>query len=201
MRGKRQAPYTRRQKLTAYAMAVILASTAAVAVVAGTQGPRESIKKPIVVTDARYGDQAPDRQEESPDYAQWASISPYGYTDEDLEYMAKAIAHRAGSEWIPDWVQLDVGSIVLNRVKSDDFPDTIRDVVLQAGQYGLDEESIESVSPDARTVENARRVFNYDGFLPENVLYHGNTEQGDGTFLEYEDEILGTTYFCYMDED
>ena len=53
----------------------------------------------------------------------------------DLYYMAHLLYAEAGSSWCSDELQLYVGSVVLNRVESDQFPNTIRDVIYQDGQY------------------------------------------------------------------
>lgn len=57
------------------------------------------------------------------------------YTDEDLDLLARIINAEAGCDWIPDWVQRMVGSVVLNRVNSEHFPNSIREVIYQPGQY------------------------------------------------------------------
>ena len=57
------------------------------------------------------------------------------YTQEDLDLLARVIYAEVGCTWIPDWVQQMVGSVVLNRVASPYYPDTIYDVIYQPGQY------------------------------------------------------------------
>ena len=47
----------------------------------------------------------------------------------------RLIYAEGGCTWIPDWVQRMVGSVVLNRVESEYYPDTIREVIYQPGQY------------------------------------------------------------------
>lgn len=52
---------------------------------------------------------------------------------------------------------------------------------------------------DERTIENARQLLEHGSVLPENVVFQANFPQGDGTYYEYYDEVLGTTtYFCYL---
>ena len=57
------------------------------------------------------------------------------YTQADLDLLSRLIYAEAGCTWIPDWVQQMVGSVVLNRVESEYYPDTIREVIYQPGQY------------------------------------------------------------------
>ena len=54
---------------------------------------------------------------------------------DDLYLLAKLICAEAGSDWLSDDFRLCVGEVVLNRVESPEFPDSISDVVYQKGQY------------------------------------------------------------------
>jgi len=54
---------------------------------------------------------------------------------EELYLLAKIIYAEAGSDWLTDEHQRLVGSVLLNRVASPEFPNTIREVVEQPGQY------------------------------------------------------------------
>ena len=56
------------------------------------------------------------------------------YTEEDLDLLSRVIYAEVGCSWIPDWVQQMTGSVVLNRVASAYYPNTIRDVIYQPGQ-------------------------------------------------------------------
>ena len=53
--------------------------------------------------------------------------SPAAYTDEDLYWLSRVISAESRGESLLG--QVAVGSVVLNRVASDQFPDTIREVV------------------------------------------------------------------------
>ena len=50
-----------------------------------------------------------------------------------MDLLARVIYAEVGCTWIPDWVQRMVGSVVLNRVNSSYYPDTIREVIYQPG--------------------------------------------------------------------
>ena len=54
---------------------------------------------------------------------------------EDLFLLAKIITSEAGSERLSDEWRMCVGEVVLNRVASPEFPDTVEEVILQEGQY------------------------------------------------------------------
>ncbi len=55
--------------------------------------------------------------------------STISYTKQDYQWLAKIIEAEAEDE--PYEGKLAVGSVVMNRVKSDDFPDDIQDVIFQ----------------------------------------------------------------------
>ncbi len=116
--------------------------------------------------------------------------------EEDL--LARIIACEMGCNWIPDEQQLYVGSVVLNRVASDLFPDTLQAVIYQPGQYAPAISGwLETVQPDERTRENARWLLENGSVLPENVLYQSTVVQGE-VYASYYDETLGTTtYYCF----
>lgn len=123
----------------------------------------------------------------------------YEYTAEELDLLARIINAEAGSSWIPDEVQLYVGSVVLNRVKSDRFPDTIKGVIYQKGQYSPTWNGAIKKNPSQRAIDNARYLLENGSTLPENVVFQANFRQGSGVYYKYYDDTLGTTtYFCYI---
>ena len=56
---------------------------------------------------------------------------------EGLEALALVIYQEAGGDGCCDECRLRVADVVLNRVADERFPDTIQEVVLQEGQYGM----------------------------------------------------------------
>lgn len=123
------------------------------------------------------------------------------YTEEDLDLLSRLLTAEMGSSWVPDVVQLYVGSVVLNRMASDLFPgETLYDVIYQPGQYSPTWSGAINNTPDERTIENAKRLLTDGSILPENVVFQANFKQGDGVYCEYYDEVLGTTtYFCFVE--
>ena len=121
------------------------------------------------------------------------------YTEEDLDLLSRVIYAEVGCTWIPDWVQRMVGSVVLNRVNSPYYPDTIYDVIYQPGQYAPTWDGSIHKTPDARTIENARYLLEHGSICPENVVGQNSIVTGSGVYTSYQDPILGTTvYFCYL---
>ena len=122
-----------------------------------------------------------------------------GVCDDDVDLLARLLTCEMGCSWIADEQQLYVGSVVLNRVASDLFPDTLQEVIYQPGQYAPAISGwIETVQPDERTIENARWLLENGSVLPENVLYQSTVVQGE-VYDSYYDSTLGTTtYYCYQ---
>ena len=120
------------------------------------------------------------------------------YTAEDLDLLARIINAEAGCDWMPDWVQRMVGSVVLNRVKSNRFPNTIREVIYQPGQYGPVTNGSIHKKPTQKVLKNAKYVLENGPNCPEGVVGQSGFIQGK-VHATYYDPYLGTTmYFCYM---
>ena len=119
---------------------------------------------------------------------------------DSLYWLAHGMYAEAGSYWIEDDFQKEVGSVILNRVNSPEFPDTCKSVILQKGQYAAwikDKGAHKTITPDRRTVENAAWLLANGSVLPNTVVFQANFPQGSGIYKETEVKKLGTTYFCY----
>ncbi len=120
------------------------------------------------------------------------------YTFEDLMLLSKIIYAEAGSEWLSDEWKMCVGEVVLNRVVSPEFPDTIRDVLEQPGQYyGKNSRYFNNLLPSERSVRCAMRLLHGERLLEPSVVFQANFTQGSGTHTAVYDKYLGWTYFCY----
>lgn len=53
----------------------------------------------------------------------------------DREYLAQIVEHEAGSDWISIYNKACVVAVVMNRVNSNSFPNTVYDVLTQPGQF------------------------------------------------------------------
>jgi len=75
--------------------------------------------------------------------ATWRKLKKYTLSESEMEIMAKIIYSEARGESYKG--QVAVGAVVMNRIQSDEFPDTIQGVVFQKnaftavsdGQYGM----------------------------------------------------------------
>lgn len=118
------------------------------------------------------------------------------YTEDDLFYLAAAVCREAGGA--SEEIQLLVANVVINRVKSSFYPDTIYGVLTQHRQYGMmwkygvsfpkeaDEETI------AHCYEVAERILGGEIVCPENVLFQAEFVQGSGIYKQFDG-----FYFCY----
>ena len=118
---------------------------------------------------------------------------------EELYLLSKIIYAEAGSAWLPmDW-KMAVGEVVLNRVASPEFPDTMREVLEQPGQYyGKNSSYFKKLKPSAECAEAARQLLEGARVLGEpGVVFQSNYRLGSGVYLELHDRYLGSTYLCW----
>ena len=120
------------------------------------------------------------------------------YTEDELEMLACTVFQEAGSNDCSDDMQLAVANVVLNRLASPDWPDTLEEVLTQYRQWGefywtgvVWSESAEFY-PEAveRAYENARRALEGERFVPEDVVWCAEFVQGE---IVYEENGV---YFC-----
>ena len=99
--------------------------------------------------------------------------------DESKVYMlAHLIGGEAGADWCTDELQLMVGSVVLNRIASERFPDNMHDVIFQEGQYSVTWNGAYEKEPTERTIQNARYLLEHGPTIPSDVLWQANFPQG-----------------------
>ena len=115
---------------------------------------------------------------------------------DDLYLLARVIDAMAGSDWLTDDFRICVGEVVLNRVASPEFPDTIRDVVYQRGQYTVvNTAHFAALTPRRECVDCALRLLQGERHMVAAVVYQADYLQGE-LFTMFPDRQLGATYFC-----
>ena len=122
---------------------------------------------------------------------------------EDLENLAIVVCQEAGG--LPEDIQLLVANVVLNRLNSRYYPNTVYEVLTQPWQYervtkegGIywPDWADDGVKEQCRFV--AYRILSGERVCPENVVYQAGFEQGSGIYLYYETVWwLDDMYFCY----
>jgi hypothetical protein len=121
---------------------------------------------------------------------------PKDYTDEDVYWLAMAITKELGSSWMPEYARNYVGCVVLNRVESSRYPNTIYGVLHQKGQYPWAYKG-KYCKPYDWCVKTAIDLLEGNRMLPSNILYQAEFKQGKFVYATYHDKVLGTTtYFC-----
>lgn len=111
------------------------------------------------------------------------------YDEDDLYILSHLIYGEAGGE--SDECQLAVGSVVLNRVKSSSFPNSIEGVVFAPGQYACTWDGNYDKEPSQRAIDNARYLLENGSTLPDGVVFQAQFVQGE-IYAEIDGE-----YFCY----
>lgn len=84
-----------------------------------------------------------------------------------------------------------VGSVVLNRVKDKHYPDTLREVIYQKGQYACVMNGSIKKGYTTRTLEIAWDLLAFGSTIPKGVVYQAEFEQGTKTWKK-----IDTEYFC-----
>lgn len=123
--------------------------------------------------------------------------SKLSYTEDDLFYLAAAVCREAGGA--SEEIQLLVANVIINRVNSSIYPNTIYSVLTQYMQYGtmwkygisFPKWANQKIKDQCYSV--ARRVLEGERFCPENVLFQAEFKQGSGIYKQFKGY-----YFCYL---
>lgn len=101
--------------------------------------------------------------------------------EEELELLAKIIYAESGHESYEG--QVAVGSVILNRVQDDRFPDTIRDVIYQPNQFGPARTGqLDKIKPSDDALRAAEQVLAGEDLL-EGAVYFHNPRRDTQTFF------------------
>ena len=123
-------------------------------------------------------------------------LSKSSYTEDDLFYLAAAVCREAGGS--SEEIQLLVANVVINRVNSSRYPNTIYGVLTQRMQYGtmwkygisFPKWADQKVKDQCYSV--ARRILEGERVCPTNVVFQAEFKQGSGVYKEFDG-----FYFCY----
>ena len=115
---------------------------------------------------------------------------------DDLLLLSRVLDAMAGSDWLTDDFRMCVGEVVLNRVASPEFPDTLYGVVYQRGQYTVvNTARFSTIVPRQECVDCALRLLLGERHMVPAVVYQADYLQGE-LFTMFPDRQLGATYFC-----
>lgn len=119
------------------------------------------------------------------------------YTEEDFYVLSHIISAEAGN--CGEEMLKAVGSVVLNRVADDRFPDTIYEVVFQTDplQYGPTKSGTYYNEPTQDALEVAEFLLENGSQLPPDVIYQSNEIIGEYyTEIDPPPGIGKRMYFC-----
>ena len=132
------------------------------------------------------------------------------YSDEDIRILTTTVFHEAGHT--AEQLRQYVAQVVLNRVEDSRFPDTVKGVITQPGQYSTKYATVEAANAIQAT--DSKNGTYYYGIcedsvkaammgqveMPSNVLYQANFSQGKGVWKSVyfnSGWYASTSYFCY----
>ena len=132
------------------------------------------------------------------------------YSDEDIRILTTTVFHEAGHT--TEQLRQYVAQVVLNRVEDSRFPDTVKGVITQPGQYSTKYATVEAANAIQAT--DSKNATYYYGIcedsvkaammgqveMPSNVLYQANFSQGKGVWKSVyfnSGWYASTSYFCY----
>lgn len=109
---------------------------------------------------------------------------------DDLYDLSHLICGEAeGCSWD---MKISVGSVVLNRVSDDRFPNSIAEVIFQPGQYSCTWDGNFYKEPSNDTVKAAEYLLENGSQIDKSVVWQAEFIQGNGIY-----DQIGNMYFCY----
>lgn len=115
--------------------------------------------------------------------------------ESELDILSRLIYAEAGSEVCSSEMRYLVGAVALNRVKSNEFPDTLREVIYQDEpclQYACVKDGNIDKQPIEECVQIAYDLLTNGTDIPESVVFQSEFKQGSGVYRQ-----IDNMYFCY----
>ena len=120
---------------------------------------------------------------------------PVNYTDQDIQILANAVYGESRGE--PYEGQVAVAAVILNRLDSPEFPDTISGIIFQPGAFTAVADGQIWLTPNERAKEAVLDAIN--GWDPsENALYYFNPATATSKWIWSRPQIkqIGEHIFC-----
>lgn len=118
------------------------------------------------------------------------------YTEEDLYWLSRCVNAEMGCSWMPDWVQRDTASVVINNAKW--LNKSIKQTIFTPGKYGCVNSGSIYKTPNQKVINNCIYVLDNGTTLPSHIIGQSGYPCGP-VYKSYYDSILGTTtYFWYL---
>lgn len=122
---------------------------------------------------------------------------------DDLYLLARLVESEAGNEGYE--TKMMVASVVMNRVADSRFPNTIKEVVYQKGQFEVTSRKVDGVlmidrEPSLDSLRVANDILNKGSILPSNVLVFYQKGVDEGWVTSRTTHLISDdTVFAYMD--
>lgn len=115
---------------------------------------------------------------------------------DELYLLSRAIHYKYGHYRYSDELRMCAGEVILNRMASPEYPDSMEAVILQAIQEpGTDLQSFEKCScPSQACVAVACRLLDGERMLEPEVVLETHSP-GKNVYAMFCDDLLGNTYF------
>ena len=160
-----------------------------------------AVESPTAASKTEAATEAPTTDSEAHASAEPQADPKKPYTAKELEMLALVIYQEAGGDACSDETRRMVGTVVMNRIADDRYPDTLHEVITQRGQYGrlywtgTMWPQRASKPEEAHAVERAytiaEEILLGARALPEDVIYQAEFKQG-AEVVAYQDGL----YFC-----
>lgn len=110
--------------------------------------------------------------------------------EKDLYLLSHLITAEAGSDWCSDDLMRYVGSVALNRVEHNAFPNSLEEVIYQPGQYACLWDGNFTKEPSERAVMIAKELLEGGSVLPVDVVFQAEFIQGSGCYIQEQNMFL-----------
>lgn len=133
---------------------------------------------------------------EPEEVAEYYDDETCGLSDYEFDLLCRIVYAENGADDIPDWVMQYTAEVILNRVKSSSFPNTIEGVVSQPNQYETYWNGMMYNTPSERCKDNVRYALTHE-VLPD-YIFGQSMSMWEGC-IEYCRYVshYGTEYFFY----
>lgn len=142
-----------------------------------------------------YGNQPLDEQVKGKTRQKSTVQLPPGYTEKELQLIANAVYGEARGE--PYEGQVAVAAVILNRIESSEFPNTVSEVIFQPRAFTAVDDGQIWLTPNERAKEAVIDAIN--GWDPtENALYYFNPVTATSKWIWSRPQIktIGKHIFC-----
>lgn len=121
---------------------------------------------------------------------------PANYSEQDLQILANAVYGESRGE--PYEGQVAVAAVILNRLESPEFPDSVSEIIFQPGAFTAVADGQIWLTPNVRAKQAVLDAIN--GWDPsENALYYFNPVTATSKWIWSRPQIkqIGEHIFCY----